>query len=242
MTRPLFELAASIDVGAAASAFARDGRIQIRDVLTPETADAIHEILERGTDWGVGWAAAGEKGVNLRGPAFRALQPAARAKLGLEAGAAARNGRFGFVYGRYPMVDAYRERWDPDHPLDLLLEHLNAEPMLAFVRSVTGLPELLKADAQATLFAPGHFLTRHDDSEVEEGRRIAYVLNFARDWQPDWGGYLLFYDADGDVVAGYRPRFNALNLFVVPAAHNVSYVPPFAPVGRFAVTGWFRDK
>jgi Rps23 Pro-64 3,4-dihydroxylase Tpa1-like proline 4-hydroxylase len=66
-------------------------------------------------------------------------------------------------------------------------------------------------------------------------------MNFcAEPWRPDWGGYLQFLDEDGDIVAGYKPRFNALNLFRVPARHNVSYVPPFAPAGRFAITGWFR--
>ena len=68
-------------------------------------------------------------------------------------------------------------------------------------------------------------------------------MNFcAEEWRPDWGGYLNFYDDEGDVVAGYKPRFNALNLFAVPKKHNVTYVPPFAPVGRFAITGWFRDR
>src|SRR6185369_14944887 len=105
---------------------------------------------------------------------------------------------------------------DPDSPQDLHLEHINDEPFLNLVREITDIPELVKADAQATLYAPGHFLSQHNDSHIAEGRRVAYVLNFtAEDWRPDWGGYLLFYDEEGDVVAGYRPRFNALNLFEV---------------------------
>jgi Rps23 Pro-64 3,4-dihydroxylase Tpa1-like proline 4-hydroxylase len=52
----------------------------------------------------------------------------------------------------------------------------------------------------------------------------------------------MFYDEDGDCIAGFKPRFNALNLFAVPQRHSVSYVPPFAPAGRFAITGWFRDQ
>lgn len=241
-TRTLFALNPALDHAAVAAAFAADGRVQVRDVLTPDAADNLHAVLERGTDWGLGWAAAGESGNALRGAALRATSPQDRTRLGEAAALAARQGRFGFIYGRYPMVEAYTQQWDAGHPLDLLLEHLNSPDMLDFVRTVTGIPELVKADAQATLFAPGHFLTRHDDSDVAEGRRVAYVLNLTRDWQPDWGGYLLFFDADGDVTAGFRPRFNTLNLFRVPQSHNVSYVPPFAPVGRFAVTGWFRDQ
>jgi len=115
--------------------------------------------------------------------------------------------------------------------------------MMDLVREITGFPELVKADGQATLFAPQHYLGKHNDSHVEEGWKVAYVLNFAReDWQPDWGGYLLFLDEDGDVVEGFRPRFNALNMFAVPQDHLVSFVPPFAPAGRLAITGWFRDR
>ena len=72
---------------------------------------------------------------------------------------------------------------------------------------------------------------------------MAYVLNLAiDDWHPDWGGYLLFLDEEGDIAAGYRPRFNALNLFAVPQSHAVSYVPPFAPKVRLALTGWLSDR
>lgn len=242
MPRRLFALSNAIDREAAARTFTATGRVQIRDVLAPDAAGNLHAVLERGTDWGIGWTAEGQKGFNLRGDALRALPPRERAQIGDAAALAARQGEFAFVYGRYPMVEAYKEGWDPGHPLDNLLEHLNAPAMLDLVRAVTGIPEICKADAQATLYAPGHFLTRHDDSDAEEGRRVAYVLGLTRDWRPDWGGYLLFFDDDGDVVAGLRPRFNALNLFRVPASHNVSYVPPFAPVGRFAITGWFRDR
>jgi Rps23 Pro-64 3,4-dihydroxylase Tpa1-like proline 4-hydroxylase len=123
-----------------------------------------------------------------------------------------------------------------------LIELINDEPFLDLARAVTGLAQLTKADGQATLFAQGQFLAAHDDSHVAEGWRVAYVLNLcALDWRPEWGGYLLFYDDEGDVVAGFRPRFNTLNLFLVPQRHAVTFVPPFAPVGRYAITGWFRD-
>ena len=68
-------------------------------------------------------------------------------------------------------------------------------------------------------------------------------MNFtAGDWRPEWGGYLQFFDDEGDVVQAFRPRFNSLNLFAVPQPHAVSFVPPFAPLGRYAITGWFRDR
>lgn len=236
----LFELNPALDRAALAARFARDGRIQVRDALTPAAAETLHEVLERATPWGLAWQAGAEGPHGLRAEAMtREVVVDASRKLD----AAMRGRDYAFAYRQYKILDAYLGQWAPGGPHDLLLEHLNAPDTLDFVRAVTGIAELAKADAQATLFAPGQFLGLHDDlGKAEEHRRVAYVLSLCKpDWRPDWGGYLLFYDEDGDVTAGYRPRFNALNLFTVGAAHNVSFVPPFAPAGRFAITGWFRD-
>lgn len=151
---------------------------------------------------------------------------------------------YGFAYAVYPMLDAYLQKWREGSPQDLLLEYINTPEMLELVREVTGIEDVIKADAQATIFAPGHFLAQHDDGgEIKEGRRIAYVFNFCPvEWRVDWGGYLNFFNDDGDIIAGFKPRFNALNLFRVPQKHNVSLVAPFAPLARYAITGWFRDR
>ena len=238
---PLFEIASDIDVAGLAATFQRDGRVQVPNVLTPETAATLHRILSTETEWGLGWGAAEQTG-NVRAAAWHAMSPAERAKFGDQARAAAQRGDFAFLYARYPMIEAYLEQWDPGHPLDLLLEHLNAPLALDFLRDLTGILELIKAEAQATLFAPGHFLTSHDDHHAATGRRVAYVLNLARDWQPDWGAYLSFHNAAGDIKASFRPAFNSLNLFAVPQRHSVGFVPPYAPVGRYAITGWYRDQ
>jgi hypothetical protein len=239
----LFDLNPSLDRPDAALRFTESRRVQVRDVLTHEAAQAVLRILEQQTPWGLAWQAAGDGPHSTRRddlaqmPAGERLAAVGRIKQVMEGSG------YGFVYGQYPMLEAYLKEWDPGSPLDLILEHINAEPFLQLVRDVTGTPELIKADAQATLFGPNQFLALHNDSDVREGRRIAYVLNFcAREWRPDWGGYLLFYDEEGDVIAGYRPRFNSLNLFCVPQKHNVSYVPGFAPVARYAISGWFRDR
>ena len=103
--------------------------------------------------------------------------------------------------------------------------------------------ELLKADAQATLYAPGHFLNFHNDTPNERThRRVAYVLGFAKDWHPDWGGLLQFYDADLNITDVLRPRFNVLSMFTVPQDHAVTYVVPYAPLGRYSITGWYMDR
>lgn len=243
MARELFTLNPSLDRPALAAQFRRDGRVQIRDVLSHDAAIAVHEILARSTPWGLAWQA-GQDGPHAIRASSLAADPAGRQRaVSTATSRAAQRGDYAFQYAQYPILDAYLEKWAPDGPHDMLLEHINSADFLDFIREVTGIGQIRKGDAQATLYAPGHFLALHTDSHVAEGWRIAYVFNFCREeWKPDWGGYLNFFDDDGDIIAGYRPRFNALNMFAVPRAHAVSYVPPFAPIGRFAVTGWFRDR
>lgn len=243
MSRRLFAINPDLDRDALAAEFRATGRIQIKGVLEPDAAANLAELLARGTPWGIAWAAGADGPHALRREEIARLDDRGRAGIGDDVVKAMRGDQYGFTYARYPMLDAYLGKWAPGGPHDIVLEHINDQPFLDLVRDVTGMPDLAKADAQATLYAPGHFLARHDDSHVAEGWRIAYVLSLCPDgWRPDWGGYLLFFDEDGDVTAGYRPRFNALNLFAVPAPHSVSYVPPFAPAGRYSITGWFRDK
>jgi Rps23 Pro-64 3,4-dihydroxylase Tpa1-like proline 4-hydroxylase len=242
-TTPLFDLNPAIDRSDAACRYATEQRIQLRDVLTVETARTVQRVLAQQTLWGLAWTASGEHPQSLTHAEIGALPQAQASAIAKKVDATMRNEGYGFLYSQYPMLDAYKQKWAPGGPHDLLLEHINNRPFLDLVREVTGIPELVKADAQATLYAPNQFLAMHDDSHPAQARRVAYVLNFCTtNWRPDWGGYLLFYDADGDVVSGFKPRFNSLNLFTVPQAHNVSYVPPFAPVGRLAITGWFRDR
>lgn len=238
-----FQLRPDIDTDALAHSFARERRVRISDVLTAETAATVLHMLQQATPWGLAWQAGAGAASQLKSAEFRALQPADRGQIDAQIDAAAQQGQYAFRYGTYPMLDAYREQWAAGGPHDWLFEHLNDQPFLDLVRRVTAMPELRKADAQATIYAPGHFLSCHDDSHVAQGWKIAYVLSMtAQDWKPEWGGYLNFLDDDGDVVAGWRPRFNTLSLFAVPQSHQVTYVPPFAPYARFAITGWFRDQ
>lgn len=244
--KKLFEINPEIDRAASSGRFSTHGRVQVRNVLTRETAEEIRTIMQRGTPWSMA-VLAGES--QTKPKTFRHYDIATPAgteevnRAAMAAHQASARRDYAFRYGHYPIVDALNERWDPDGPYEILLEHLNAPEFLQLARDVTGIGELVKADGQATLFAPNHYLGRHSDSHVAEGWRVAYVMNFTTDdWHPDWGGYLMFLNEDGDVVEGFRPRFNSLNLFAVPQTHLVTYVPPFAPVGRFALTGWLRDR
>lgn len=216
---------------------------QISDALAPDVAEALWQVLRHQTPYGLAWAGDGQPtGHYVRAEQMRSLSPEQKAAMGNAAARTAGRGSFAFLYGQYPLAEAAREQWHPGHPLYGVLDFVNDAASLDLARAVSGHADIVCADAQATLYAGGHFLTQHDDMVESQGRRLAYVLNLTKDWQPDWGGYLNILDDRGDIVAGFMPRFNTLNLFLVPLRHHVSLVAPFAPVGRVAITGWFRNR
>jgi Rps23 Pro-64 3,4-dihydroxylase Tpa1-like proline 4-hydroxylase len=239
----LFDINPALDRPGLARDFARNSRLQVRDLLTDESARNLHFVLKSQTPWGLAWRAADEGPENIPGPKLAQLSADELRNRQGKLYAALRGREYGFVYTQYPILTGYQEKWDPGGPHDAVMELINDEPFMELIREITGIPQLVKADAQATIYGPGQFLAMHDDSHVAEGWQVAYVFNLcSEDWRPDWGGYLNFYDEEGDIVQGFRPRFNALNLFKVPQRHSVTYVAPFAPVARYAITGWFRDR
>ena len=230
-----------LDVAGLAAEFAARGRLQVRDVLTEGSARTLQRLLVEGTPWGLAWQAGATAAPQLiRADRLNAMPGSERMVIGRRAAA---DPDYGFVYQSYPLVAAYLEQWDPGSPQDRLLEELNGEDMLRFMRAVTGVAEIVKMDGQATLYGPGHFLRPHNDAQSERGRRVAYVLNLTLgQWQPQWGGYLNFFTDDWDVEQAFMPRFNSLNLFGVPQWHSVEEVSAVAPPARYAVTGWARDR
>jgi SM-20-related protein len=241
----LLTLNAALDAAALSGRFAADRRIQIRDILDADSAVGIVKLLVEQTPWGVTWQA-GEDGphrIRQEEMARFAGQEVQRVSMKLHQAMQAQD--FAFIYSNYRMSAALNEGWSQSPAHDSLVRELNDPVFLDFIRTVTGVAEIAVCDAQASHYGPNQFLSLHQDVSIAENedRLVAYVLNLCPDrWRPDWGGYLNFYDADGDVVAGYMPRFNCLNMFRVPQDHAVTYVPPFAAGNRLAITGWFRSR
>jgi SM-20-related protein len=234
-------LNADLDLTGLAAAFAAHQRLQVRNCLAVQTADRLRLCLEREVSWGLAYVRDGAPQF-LSKAHMATLSPLEQQALIQESHGRAARGEYQYLYRCYPLLQAYLENWEPDLYLNRWLEFLNSEGMLGFVRAITGFDDLIKADGQASLYGPNMFLNTHDDSHVGQGWRVAYVMNFARNWRENFGGSLLFHDAEGDTVAGFLPRFNALNLFAVPQRHSVNVVAAYAPIDRFAITGWFRNR
>ena len=143
----------------------------------------------------------------------------------------------GFMYGRHKV-----DHSTPHAPLADLYNFLNSDSTLDWVREVTGYSEITEASAQATRYIPGQFLTRHNDLNADEQRRVAYVMSFTKDWHSDWGGLLQFHTDNGVPRDAWVPGFNTLSMFDVKHVHGVTYVTPFAAQPRLSVTGWFLAR
>ena len=221
-----------------ARVYARHGRVHIPAILTPDTADRVHRCLTGETPYSL-VVNIGDKVFDIAPEQAAAMSAAEKASLVQAAGEGAREG-FQFLYENHRLSERGEAYRDAASYLARIVAFLNGGEFLAFARAVTGEPRIAFADAQATRYGPGHFLTTHTDLEPGKERLAAFVLNMTPRWRPDWGGILLFLDQDGQVAEGYAPVFNALNLLRVPQPHLVSSVASFAGGARYSITGWLR--
>jgi SM-20-related protein len=228
----------SLPVSVLKDRFARDSRVQIDSILEPDAAQALYNCLREEIPWELVFRRGGEV-VTLTAADLDRLQPNELAQMTLDLQRQARSD-FQFVYWKFSMVDAYRRRQAPELVTHRLLESLACAETIDLVREITGITDIRRVDAQATLYRSGNFLTAHsDEQEGQYHRRAAYVIQLCKDWRSDWGGLLHFLDAKGDVTHTFTPGFNRMSLFRVPQEHAVSMVTPFAGGPRFGITGWF---
>lgn len=233
-----YRLNPSLDVDALARRYAQSQRLQIRDFFSDDSAERILRHLGQDTPWGVAFNR-GDTVVQLSAADVARLTPQQEQQVATAIRDGARAG-YQFVYHYFPLFEASLVPGQPPMPLFEVFHFINSEPFLGFVRRLTGFGQIRWADAHATLFRAGHFLKYHTDEKPADQRVCAYVLSFTKGWGRDWGGYLQFFNERYDIEEGFRPVFNALNIFTVPADHSVSQVSSYAPGNRFSITGWLR--
>jgi Rps23 Pro-64 3,4-dihydroxylase Tpa1-like proline 4-hydroxylase len=216
------------------------GRVQIPDILEPTYAEQIQAVLAEEKEWSLAYQSDG-KAERIEPAAYAAMNPEDRAGF-IARIARDACGHFAYIYENYSMVERYDDPAREDHVLRRLVDVFYHEPILDFIRRLTGDTRIARVRIQATRYLPGHFLKCHDDTGYDEQqRRYAFVFNFARRWQADWGGLLHFLDGDGRVVDSFVPRYNSLSLFKVPQLHCVSQVAAWAEEARYGLTGWFMS-
>jgi len=224
-----------LDVAHWRQELARASRVQITDFLQPEAAEALARCLADEVPWQLAERSSGRSQTSPRGgypseSEFHAVLQRAYERAGSE---------YQFAYDSYMLVRAALEGWDPGLLVHQALAFFNTPEFIAFARWLSGDSGITHVNAQCTRYRPGQFLMPHEDVDVDEGRRYAYVLNLGREWRPDWGGQLQFLDQTGAVSQTLLPRWNSLSLFRVPQRHQVTLVTPWAAAPRHAITGWW---
>ena len=229
-----------LDPKAAEPLFARFGRLHLPAILAEPDARRLAQALTR-APWSRTFLADG-KGYDVPRPDYAATAPEVQREVET---AIARGGRTGFqfdfdTYRISDHIEAGRRQGGAVAELEAAYDLLNSAAFLGFVRQLTGDERPVYCDAQATRYRAGQFLTAHDDELAGKDRLYAYVLNLTPGWRVEWGGLLLFHDADGHVAEAYAPKFNSLNIFRVPQWHSVSQVASYVEADRLAITGWIR--
>lgn len=232
------KLDSRIDASMVARVFKQYGRAHISGVLEDRSAKKVYEALEAETPWR-------RTLCNQEGARDLGFSSTTDLQEDLPALLAIDNlppGVFSYRYRNFRIDEAYEQEAHRHRYLMRFFEFLNSKPFLAFARAVTGVSEIAFADAQATLYRSGDFLSVHDDNVVGKKRYAAYVFNFTPIWRPEWGGFLAFPDEFGHFHEAFAPSFNALNLLRVPTPHLVTQVASMAQEGRYSITGWLRGK
>lgn len=235
-----FSLNSGLDPLTLQQLFLKNRRLQITDFLGKESASALHDYLTETNEWRLA-VNRGEQILDLNEATLAGMNSEQLAKLDQ---AIFLGGRYGFQF-RYDVIRLPKPSSQvaaTNSPLADFHNFLCSSESIAFLRTITGMDDVDFVDAHASRYRAHHFLTAHDDQSLGMGRRAAYVLNLSPEWRVDWGGLLLFHDAQGNVTRGFTPSFNTLNIFAVPQAHSVSWVTPLAGRPRLAITGWLRTR
>lgn len=227
------ELNPELDSAPFAEAFAQAGFVQIPALLTPASAQQLIRTLTQETAWALTHNTEGTRR-QVPSPA-----PAERMKLAVASFQRARTG-FAFFYDTHGLSQDGEAYARSGHAFDGLVSFVNGPRFLDFVRRVTGMAAIGLADAEATLFHPGDYLTRQDGTAEGKSRLAGYMLSMTPAWRVDWGGALEFIGGSGHIAKGYVPSFNTLTVFAVPRTHFVSQVALHGGL-RYAVSGWLRS-
>ncbi|HEX9954436.1 MAG TPA: 2OG-Fe(II) oxygenase family protein [Allosphingosinicella sp.] len=239
MAAAAFRLNPHLDRESLAARFRAAGRVNIPDFLEEPGPSRLHSLLRASDEWQL-VLNEGDKVFEISRSAFASLDPEAKERLEAAVHAAARY-EFQYLFESIRVPDEEEARRERADALADFASFLSSPDVVALLRYITGRSEIDFADAQATAYGLGHFLSAHDDAVEGKNRQAAYVFGLSPVWRPEWGGLLLFHGADGHIEEAFVPKFNALTLFAVPQPHSVSIVAPFAAARRYSVTGWLRS-
>lgn len=123
-----------------------------------------------------------------------------------------------------------------DPTLTLLYMICDSEASTRWASGLSGIACTAATTAFPSWYMPGDQTTIHDDRVHD--RVLAFIWHLTRDWQPTWGGNLVWCTT-GEVLP---LTFNTLHLMAVPHGqpHTVMPVSPSAQGKRLCWNGWWK--
>ncbi len=205
-----------LDFDQLAAEYSADKRGRVANVLKNDVAERLQALLNK-LPYDLAYVI-GDQNLSISLERLSELSPDERRQLFSAIYSEASRG-VGFLYGRFHLNAANDTANNKDYEfLHEVNSFLNSAEMFSAIQKITGIDDIQSADAQATSYRAGHFLTRHRDDLSGQERRLAYVFGFSQTWHPDWGGLLQFFEDDGTPRDAWAPQFNTLSLFDVSQA------------------------
>lgn len=242
------ELNPELELASLANELSEHKKVRIENVLTDDSAEAISETLKQYTAWQLAYTDKESKPATMTNEELNKLSDAEYNTLKQDVYSRAAQ-EYQFMYKFFPIINGINAGTITDKSMLFhIASFLNGTEFIKFARQLTNHNSLVKVDPQASLYEGGHFLNLHDDISYSNDindqsiRRYAIVLGFTKNWSVNWGGNTSFYTgANFSSSETWYPGFNTLTVFEVPALHRVNFIAPYAPKGRYSITGWLRD-
>lgn len=230
----LFELDSTLDAERLASAFYRNGRLQIPRILRVADSLGLYEYLSKAVDWGVLVASSAAERMNsppeqygrMGGLRDRELMDLAYSRGGLN--------------GAHLFLNLQPSAWETsDGPIlySRFERFLNSGAFIDFVTEVSGCKQIRRITISASCYRPGHFYGFHRDVPHDGNQVGAIVFYLTPRWMPQWGGLLQFRNRSGRIEEAYLPNFNSMSIFLADQEHAVSCVASFADGARYSING-----
>lgn len=205
-----------------------DNFVIIENWLPPTLANEIASRIEDVEDWSVRLCD------KTKGP--RVLSPAEFGEIGLtpeefakcpsrDVSDLARTGQMAYLFFIKSLVEFDKDLYD--------------QLCCRFLEAANGMADIANdvvVEPVVSMYTAGCFLGQHTDTVGK--REVAFIANFSRNWQPDFGGCLtVFKQGRWEVIP---PKFNSLILMDVKtlSSHYVSQVASWVTAKRTAITGW----
>jgi len=210
------------------------GRIQIDNFFTKESAVKLQSLLQTHSPWYLAY----NEFNNFYESSYdqiEALAPQVKAQF-MSAFYKRAETNFQYVFKQFYISQAIK--LGEESKLNFLHDFMNQDSFLKLMRVLAQDSTINWVDTFASSYESGHFLTEHTDTHNKHDRVLAFTIGMTEDWDPNWGGNLVFFDDDKNIKAGFNPKFNSLCVFTIPQSHAVQFISPFATKDRLSLLGW----